>query len=76
MKLNFLTIGEIFFKLKFSKSIQDIRTLKSFGKFLLMVTYTYDDAPVFIQQFRAIIIPLARWHVTHLFLIRNESRKV
>ena len=37
MKLNFLTVCEIFFKLKFSKFIQDIRTLKNFGKFLLKV---------------------------------------
>ena len=32
-----MTVCEIFFKLKFSKFIQDIRTLESFGKFLLIV---------------------------------------
>ena len=36
MKFNFLTVCEIFFKLKFSKFIQDIKTLESFGKFLLI----------------------------------------
>ena len=33
---NFLTVCEIFFKLKFSKSILNIRTLDVFGKFLLI----------------------------------------
>ena len=37
MKFNFLTVCEIFFKLKFSKFIQDIRTQESFVKFLLIV---------------------------------------
>ena len=37
MKLNFVTVCEIFFKLKFSNFIQDIRTVESFGKFLLIV---------------------------------------
>ena len=37
MKFNFLTVCEIFFKLKFSKFIQNIRTLECFGKFLLIV---------------------------------------
>ena len=34
-----MTVCEIFFKLKFSKSIQNISTLESFGKFLLIVPY-------------------------------------
>jgi hypothetical protein len=33
----FLTVCEIFFKLKFSKSILNIKTLDVFGKFLLIV---------------------------------------
>ena len=33
----FLTVCEICFKLKFSKFIPNIRTLESFGKFLLIV---------------------------------------
>ena len=37
MKFNFLTVFEIFFKLKCSKFIQDIRTLERFGRFLLIV---------------------------------------
>ena len=37
MKFNFLTVCEIFFKLKSSKFIHDIRTLESFGKILLIV---------------------------------------
>ena len=36
MKFNFLTVCEIFIKLKFSKSIQNIRTLENFGRFLLI----------------------------------------
>ena len=39
MEFNFLIVCEIFFKLKFSKFIQDIRTLESFGKFLLFIVY-------------------------------------
>ena len=39
MKFNFLTVCEKFINLKFSKFIQDIRTLESFGKFLLIVNY-------------------------------------
>ena len=34
-----MTVCEIFFKLKLSEFIQDIRTLESFGKFLLIVLY-------------------------------------
>ena len=37
MKFNFLTVCEIFFKLKFSKFVIDIRTLERFGKFFLIV---------------------------------------
>ena len=37
MKFSFLTVFEIFFKLRFSKFIQDIRTLESFGKSILIV---------------------------------------
>ena len=36
-KINFLTVCVIFFELKFSKFIQNIRTLERFGKFLLIV---------------------------------------
>ena len=32
-----LTVCEIFFKLKFSRVIHDIRTQESFGQFLLIV---------------------------------------
>ena len=35
-----MTVCQIFFKLKFSKFIQDIRILESFGKFLLIVQCT------------------------------------
>ena len=38
MKFNFLAVSEISFKIKFSKSIQDIRKLENFGKFLLIVS--------------------------------------
>ena len=34
MKFNFLIVFEIFFKLKFSKFVQDIRALERFCKFL------------------------------------------
>ena len=37
MKFNFWAVCEIFFKIKFSKFIQDIRTLESFGTFLLIM---------------------------------------
>ena len=37
LQIHFLVVCEIFFKLKFSKFIQDIRTLESFGKCLLIV---------------------------------------
>ena len=36
-KIKFLTVCEIFFKLKFSKFMQNIRALIVFGKFLLIV---------------------------------------
>ena len=36
-KINLLTVCEIFFKLEFSKFIQNTRTLESFGKFLIIV---------------------------------------
>ena len=37
LDFNFLTLCEILFKLKFSKFFQNISTLESFGKFLLIV---------------------------------------
>ena len=36
-KIFFLTVGQIFFKLKFSKFIQNFRALNVFGRFLLIV---------------------------------------
>ena len=36
-KFDFLTVCQIFFKLKFSEFIQNFRTLNVFGKFLLIV---------------------------------------
>jgi hypothetical protein len=42
-KFNFLTVCEIFFKLKFSKYNQIIRTLESFGKFLLIVSLNHHN---------------------------------
>ena len=42
MKFNFLTDCEIFFTLKFSKFVQNIKTLESFGKFLLIFLYSLE----------------------------------
>ena len=51
-----MTLCEIFFKLKFSKCIQNIRTLESFGKFLLIVNgpvkceIVYDKSAVILED--------------------------
>ena len=46
-EIQFETVCEIFFKLKFSKFIQENRTLESFGKFLPIVLFKFFVAYVF-----------------------------
>ena len=46
-----MTVCEIFFKLKFSKFIQNIRTQNVFGKFLLIVIFTPRKLYMFLNRY-------------------------
>ena len=62
LKFNFLTVCEIFFKLKFSKFFKDIRTLESFGKFLLIVIYLIEmqhDSKVESPYFYRLLVDMS-----------------
>ena len=70
MKFNFWTVGEISFKQEFSKFIQDIRTLKSFGKFIL--TGTTKVMATFLLQYNKTKVNLDKINFEEGNLTRDD----